>query len=226
MRVRILLALGLGACSGTEESSVARRVPEVAVAAASAVRTEMPADQEEGQLSVASDSLRDLLPQCGTEPPVADSAAIGAVHLGMTMRELRALCSGLRLGWDWGDEGIPEAAAHLNLGGALVEVIFSDSSESGTITLLSTADPVVRTRSGLRVGDTVGALRRVHGAIALGEAECALYASSPALKGTVFRVDAMTDDCTAVYRALDHPEDFPAESRLLILYVNGRPAGA
>ncbi len=227
MRHWLLALVVLVGCSSEKEpdptqQTLTEQVSPATVVVENAVRMQVPADQEAGQLSAPTDALRDALPRCGDSLPIAGSASVGAMRVGMTVAELRTLCQGMRFGWDWGDEGIPEPAVQVNLGGALVEAILSDSSGSGMIVGLETEDSLVRTSSGLRVGSTLADLRQAHGAVTLADAECALYASAPALRGIVFRVDAMTDDCVAVVQAVERPAEFPGASRLLVLYVNGR----
>jgi hypothetical protein len=231
MRSWFLALLLLVGCTREQSAPSAERAPAAVstrtdTPVASAVRMDFPADMDVGQLSAPSDSLRDALPRCGDGPPVADSNAIGAMRIGMTVAELRALCPAMRLGWDWGDEGVPEPAAQVNLGGALIEVVFSDTTATGLLRILSTEDALVRTTSGLRVGATVADLRAAHGPIVLADAECVLYASSPRLRGIVFRFEAETEDCVAVGQAPERPAELRGSSRVRRLFVNGRWAGA
>jgi hypothetical protein len=120
-----------------------------------------------------------MLPgRCGYGPSAIDADSIGPLHVGQRLSAVLAQCHDPVIGWDWGDEGIPEPALMVRIGPGIVLVTLTDTTDSARIQYLSTADSAFRTSEGVRVGMPVEELPSRIGPLTFLEGECGLFAGS------------------------------------------------
>jgi hypothetical protein len=117
--------------------------------------------------------------KCRQVPPAIEGDSIGPLRIGQLLPSVLAQCAGPLLGWDWGDEAIPEPALMVRFGSAAVLVTLTDTTDTASIYYLSTMDTAFRTPEGVHVGMPVDSLSSRLGRLEFLEGECGLYASAP-----------------------------------------------
>jgi hypothetical protein len=117
--------------------------------------------------------------KCRESLPAIDGDSIGPLRIGQILSSVLAQCPEPILGWDWGDEAIPEPALMVRFGSAAVLVTLTDTTDTASIHYLSTTDTVFRTPDGVHVGMPVDSLSARLGSLEFLEGECSLYASAP-----------------------------------------------
>jgi hypothetical protein len=117
-------------------------------------------------------------PICRPREVVIDRDSIGPLRIGQRLPTILAQCPHVLVGWDWGDEAIPEPALMVRFGSATVLITLTDTSDTGTIYYLSTSDTSLHTLDGIRVGQPVTEVDKRVGPLKFLEGECGLYASS------------------------------------------------
>ncbi len=210
MKRILAVVLALAACEAesraTPQALHAPARPTAAPVAlpAAAPVVHWPADRDSNQLAALSAAELRHLPPCQSAPTVtADS--IGPLAPGRTAAEVLVRCPGSRLLWDWGDEGTPEPAMLVRLGGGVVDVVFEDTlAESRSYRLLTT-DSVFRTAEGIGPGSHFGELLRAYGPPdTLADAECVLFAAYTRMPGLTWRLHLGNNvDCQEVARIAD-----------------------
>lgn len=189
------LLLIANACERSESSSPRSQGSPFTPAAIASV-SRWPADPLEAQAVAADDSAVRALPMCGAASTPLTGDSIGPLRPGLSLAQVDTLCPHSIAQWDLGDEAIPEPSLAVNLGGASVMLVLTDTLSSSTIFSLLSKDERLRTSEGIGVGSTVQQLRQRYGTLTLGEAECWLYATLARAPGLSFRVTIIgVDTC-------------------------------
>jgi hypothetical protein len=145
----------------------------------------------------------------------------------MTVAEVVSACPGGIARWDWGDEGIPEAALFVRVGDGIVEVLFEDSLSTSRAFYVTTEDTLFRTPERLGVGSTLLAFSARHGTPALQTGECALYATFSDLAGVSFRLKLPPGvDCEDMAAFISDPSRVPQSTTVQRAHLFRRDAGA
>jgi hypothetical protein len=116
--------------------------------------------------------------QCRDTTVSIDADSIGPLRIGQRLPALLAQCPAPLVGWDWGDEAIPEHALMVRFGSGAVLVTLADTTDTAAVYYLATTDTVLRTRDGVHIGMPVDSLAAQLGPLEFVEGECSLYAAS------------------------------------------------
>ena len=107
-----------------------------------------------------------------------DADSVGPLRIGQSLPTVLARCPHPLVGWDWGDEAIPEPAFMVRFGTAVVLVTLTDTTDTATVYYLTTTDTLFRTSDGVHIGMPVDSLNARLGPVEFVEGECGLYAVS------------------------------------------------
>ena len=231
------LCTGL-ACARADETSHQLTDSALAVGATSAETvshqvdptqaSDWPSDQDQSQLDLFPTSRqRARVPFCsGT--PVATADSIGPIALGVTLETVLRRCPDLYRYWDWGDEGIPQPAVAVQVGGALVRAVLSDSSTRGRVDRIFTTDSLVHTAEGAHPGTTFEQLERVFGTAELGVAECSIFVWFSSAPGLAWQLNFPEEWHCGQAESVGTPNGPrpPSQTRVAKLIVHAPRAGA
>jgi len=134
---------------------------------------------------------------CGDRGAVITPNGIGGISAGNTAAQLTEDCPH-RLGWDWGDEGIPQPAIAARVGNALVIATVADTFPWSDIISVAVADTAARTPEGLGPGSQLESLIQAYGAPTLLEGECVIDAVFPNSVNLVWRLKVGVNDCAEI----------------------------
>ncbi len=99
-----------------------------------------------------SDSAAALVPRCREAPATIAADSIGPLRIGQSLAALIQKCPQVLVGWDWGDEGVPEPALAVGIGPIVVVATPEDTTTGAHVVILSTASPSARTSDGIPIG--------------------------------------------------------------------------
>jgi hypothetical protein len=136
-----------------------------------------PADEMEYQISNLSEQRAALRP-CREQVPLLTSDSVGPLHAGMSVEEAAAACPDHIVGWDWGDEGMPEPAMLVGLGSSTAKLIFEGTEPfRATYAVTVTDGSAFRTKAGVGPGSSFAELTEAYGEPeVVEEGECVLWA--------------------------------------------------
>ncbi len=158
--------------------------------------------------------------KCREAPAAIDGDSIGPLRIGQLLPSLLAQCPEPFLGWDWGDEAIPEPALMVRIGSGTVLVTLTDTSETASVYYLSTTDTAFHTSGGAHVGMPVDSLSARLGPLEFLEGECGLYAKAPGHPYLGIQLTLASDsrDCGDL---VPTPPDLPRGSVVAKLFLHG-----
>lgn len=157
--------------------------------------------------------------QCRDSIATIDGDSVGPLRIRQSLPSVLAQCPHPLVGWNWGDEGIPEPAFMVRFGTAVVLVTLTDTTDAATVYYLATTDPLIRTSDGVHVGMSVDSLNARLGPLEFLEGECGLYAASkrrPHL-GIQLTLPADSVDCGSL---VPKPPSLPRGSRVATIFLH------
>ena len=158
-------------------------------------------------------------PVCRAQGVIIDHDSMGPLRVGQRLPNVLAQCPRALMGWDWGDEAIPEPALMVRFGSGTVMITLTDTSDTATVYYLSTTDTSFRTRNGLHVGQSIDSVSKVIGPLDFEEGECGLFASSKREPNLGLRLTLPADsvDCGNL---VPKPPALPRGSRLAQIFLH------
>jgi hypothetical protein len=114
--------------------------------------------------------------------PLVTPDSLGPVRPGRSLAAITARCPRQFRYWHW-EEGVPQPAIALNVGGALLRVLLEDSLPTSVVDRVLSSDSSARTAKSIGPGSTIADVEHAYGRLKFETAKCAIYASSPAHAG-------------------------------------------
>jgi hypothetical protein len=168
----------------------------------------------------APDSALTDVPLCSSTEAAIDGDSIGPLRVGQRLASVIAVCPRYLVGWDWGDEAIPEPALAVRFGRVLVLVTLTDTTQDGTVYYLATTSHSARTRDGVHINMSIDSAASLLGRVEFFEEECSLYAHFPSRPHLCMQLTLPADslDCGML---VPTPPALPRGSRVAKLFLHG-----
>ena len=159
-------------------------------------------------------------PQCRAQGVVIDADSIGPLRIGERLPGVLATCPHVLVGYDWGDEAIPEPALMVRFGLAAVLITLTDTTDTATVYYLSTSDTTLRTLDGIHVGEAIKQVADAIGPLEFEEGECGLFASSRRRPNLGLHL-SLPGDSLECGNLVPKPPALPRGSEVVEIFLHG-----
>jgi hypothetical protein len=170
-------------------------------------------------------AARSNIPLCDSTSPTITERSVGPVALPGTVQSLIDRCKRAVFGWtSINDTDSLRPAGLIRAGGAVLQLVFSDTSRTGRIDRVILTDTSARIADGLRIGGSLASFTKTFGPAVVYEQECRFTASFPKAPWILAELQYPSEvECPVERVSRRHVEEHvPGESTIIRITVLAR----